>query len=433
MADALWSVQGGKLTWHLHKGQSRALRSTRRFTFVFAGTQSGKTSFGPLWLHNEIRATADPGGKGNDYIAATATYDLFKLKMLPALRELFEYTLGIGRFWASDRIIELADPHTREFWAKKQDDPMWGRIILRAASSGGGLESATARAAWLDECGQDEFTLETWEAVQRRLSLSRGRVLGTTTPYNLGWMKTQIYDKWIGGDKSIQVIQFPSYFNPLFNEEEYERAKASMPLHRFLMFYDGQFSKPAGLIYDCFDDTENLVDDFAIPPEWPRTVGIDFGAVNTALLWIAFDPAKLIWYCYRESLAGGMSTDEHCKAALQLARAENVVIWTGGAPSETQQRMDWNAGGIGVIQPYISDVEGGIDRPYGLFKTRRLKVFRSLFGLRDELGTYKRKVDVEGNPQEEILDKRKFHRLDALRYGASVLIDGKVQNVQGFM
>lgn len=421
----LWRVDDGRLTLSFHEGQARAWRSERRFTFILAGTQSGKTSWGPWWLWREIQRR----GAG-DYLAVTASYDLFKLKMLPELRSVFEHTLGVGRYWAGDRIIELVDPETGKFRAKRSDDEMWGRIILRSAAAGGGLESTTAQAAWLDECGQDEFTVETWEAVLRRLSLSRGRVLGSTTPYNLGWVKTEIYDPWVAGNPDIAVIQFPSYFNPLFSQEEYARAKASMPAWRFAMFYDGLFSRPAGLIYDCFDEAVHLVDPFPIPPEWPRYVGIDFGAVNTALVWIAEDAAKGRYFAYRESLTGGMSTDEHAAQALRDGEQENVVQWLGGAPSETQQRMDWNQAGVPVIQPYIADVEAGIDRPYALFKQKRLFVFRSLTGLRDELGTYRRKLDPSGQPTEEIQDKRRFHRLDALRYGASALIGGEVTYVR---
>ncbi len=42
--------------------------------------------------------------------------------------------------------MEFRNPHTGQFVAKRSDDKMWGRIILRAATagSGGGLESATA-------------------------------------------------------------------------------------------------------------------------------------------------------------------------------------------------------------------------------------------------------------------------------------------------
>jgi hypothetical protein len=416
--------KSGSLSLNFHSGQSKAWRSKRRFVFVIAGTQSGKTSWGPWWLWNEIQQTADPRGE-NDYIAATASFDLFKLKMLPEMRKVFEDTLGIARFWTGDRILELADP-VRGFWAKRSDDQMWGRIILRSASAKGGLESATARGAWLDECGQDEFTIETYEAVRRRLSLSRGRILGTTTPYNLGWLKTEIYDRFLEGDPDIDVVNFPSYVNPAFSREEFDDAAAKMQKWRFDMFYRGVMGRPAGLIYDCYEDKigGHLVEDFEIPRHWPRYVGIDFGGANTALVWIAYDPAKDIYYIYRESLSGNKSTKEHVRENRVLALGENVVAWTGGAASEGQAREDWSEEGIEVEAPEVTDVESGIGRAYGLFKTFRYRVFRSCKGLRDELGTYKRKLGADGNPTEEIMDKRKFHRLDALRY-VSIRVGGK--------
>src|SRR5205814_10640183 len=102
-------------------------------------------------------------------------------------------------------------------------------------ASGGGLESATAKAALLDEAGQDSFGVEDWEAVLRRLSLSQGRVFLGTTPYNLGWLKSEIYDRWTAGDTAYEVIQFASTQNPAFPPAEYERAKATMPAWRFAM------------------------------------------------------------------------------------------------------------------------------------------------------------------------------------------------------
>ena len=51
----LLAVDNGKLTINLHAGQSKAWDSVRRFIFIIAGTQSGKTSFEPLWLDREIQ------------------------------------------------------------------------------------------------------------------------------------------------------------------------------------------------------------------------------------------------------------------------------------------------------------------------------------------------------------------------------------------
>lgn len=411
----LWSLTSqGQLNLNFHPGQTKAWDSERRFTFVLAGTQGGKTSWGPWWLWKQIRRL----GRG-DYLAVTSSYDLFKLKMLPALRETFEHVLRIGRYWSGDRILELRDPESGEFWAQRADDPMWGRIILRSAESGGGLESSTAQAAWLDEAGQDAFTLETWEAVLRRLSLSQGPVLGTTTIYNLGWVKHEIYDAWLAGDPDIAVIQFPSYINPSFPRAEYQRMRRKMQRARFLMFYDGQFARPTGMIYSCFDDRIHKVKPFAIPPEWPRHVGVDFGGANTALVWLAENPLTRCHYLYRESLEGDKPTKEHATAARAYGEAENIVAAYGGAPSETQQRMDWSAAGFYIDQPLIGDVESGIDRVYELFSTKRLYIFDTCRGVLDEIGSYKRKVDSNGQVLNEIENKRHFHRLDALRYVSS--------------
>jgi hypothetical protein len=285
------------------------------------------------------------------------------------------------------------------------------------------LESATAKAAWLDECGQDQFRIEAKEAVDRRLALHQGRILGTTTPYNLGWCKLKVYDPWRAGDANIRVIQFPSIINPHFPRDEYERAKKTLPAWKFEMFYNGNFTRPAGLIYEDYDEAIHLVDDFPLPLQWPRYVGIDFGAVHTALVWVAENPEKKVYYAYRESLEGGLSTSQHANKALALAERENVIFWAGGSKSEEQQRMDWQASGVPVKEPTVSDVEAGIDRVIRLFKEKRLFIFRSLSGLRDELGTYSREVDELGQATEKIKDKATFHRLDAARYVVQHFID----------
>ena len=338
----LYEIAGNKLKLNFHAGQTKAWDSEARFVFALAGTQSGKTSYGPWWLWREIQRCG-----GGDYLAVTASFDLFKLKMLPELKRVFEDTLRIGKYWSGDRVIELRDPKTGKFWAKRADDEMWGRIILRSAQADGGLESATAKAAWLDECGQDAFSLETWEAIQRRLSIYQGRVLGTTTPYNLGWLKQAIVDKAPSSRGVIEVINFPSYYNPNFSKVEFERMRTSMPEWRFRMFYEGLYAKPPGQIYRDFehkyrDEGGHKVKPFAIPREWGRYVGVDPGGVNYAKVWMAHDVAMDAYYVYRESLDGGISTPEQARHAAELARAngERVVKWFVGQKAESQIRQN---------------------------------------------------------------------------------------------
>jgi hypothetical protein len=394
----LYHLKKNKLVCTLHEGQTKAHDSTRRFVFIIAGTQSGKTSYLPIWLDREIRTK----GAG-DYLAVTSTYDLLKMKFLPELQNYFVNMFG-WNYSASEKTI----------WKKEKDELT--RIICRSADAEGGLESASAKAALFDECGQDGVKVNAWEAILRRLSLSQGRVLAGTTPYNLGWLKTQIFDKWRAGDQDIQVVQFKSTMNPSFPLEEYERARRTLPTWKFEMFYNGEFSHPAGMIYEDF--TQNhILPAFSIPAEWPRYLGVDFGAVHTAKLFIAEDPKTNLFYLYRDPLDGNMTTAEQVASVTQY-NEYNLRAW-GGAKSETQQRWDWGAAGMTVGEPSISDVEAGIARVIALLKERRLFVFDTCTGTIDEFGTYSRELDAGGQSTEKIKNKADFHRLDALRYVAA--------------
>lgn len=302
--ENLIEVSGSKLKLNLHNGQTRAYESKARYPVIIAGTQSGKTSFGPWWLWKEIENC----GVG-DYLTVTTTFDLFKLKMKPELDRVF---LGYLRGWnysASQKVLAKGGT----------------RIILRSADSEGGLEAATAKAAWFDECGQDRVRVSSWEAIQRRLSLERGRCLLSTTPYNFGWLKTDVYDRWIRGDPDFEVINFKSTMNPRFSQAEYDNMKKKLPAWKFSMFYDGEFKRPAGMIYGDFDFETQVIDPIALNPSWQRFVGIDFGPVHTALIWLCYDPGKDVFYIYRESIEGGLTTPEHVNKALDLAKNENVI------------------------------------------------------------------------------------------------------------
>ena len=415
-----------------HLGQTWAWESERRYTAMFAGTQGGKTGYGPWWLAREIERLG-----GGDYLAVTAVYDLFKLKLLPALLRVFVDILRIGRYWGGDRLIELRDPETKEFRAKRSTDPMWGRIILRSADAEGGLEAATAKAAWLDEAGQDRFSLAAWRGIQRRIALHQGRVLVTTTLYNLGWVKSEFIDLATdGGEVTLEVldtgaevertdnaeadvclIQFDSIANPAYPLAEYQRAQATMPDDEFAMFWRGRVAKLRTLIYDCFDEDIHKVKPFPIPAHWPRVVGIDPLGEYIAAVWLAFDPDKTQLHAYREYYEPfGETTPGHVAAIDKFSQNERVGLWVGGGPSERQARADWQGAGIPLLEPPFGDVWVGISRVYELFKDVALVIHSNCEHLLDELGSYQRQRDKAGNTTEKIKDKTRFHMLDSLRY-----------------
>ena len=409
MNDLYEITPDGKLRLHLHPGQWRAWNSRRRFVAVLAGTQGGKTSFFPHWLYREIQRRG-PG----DYMVVTPTFPLLELKALPEFLKLFSDILSLGRYTASpSRRFTFSDAGQQRSFG---DHGIAHRtnVFFGYAADPESLESATAKAACLDEAGQKRFKLGSWEAILRRLSIHQGRVLITTTIYNLGWLKRQLWDPWKAGNKDIEVIRFESIQNPAFPREEFERARSTLPGWKFDMFYRALFTRPAGLIYDAFDEGQHKLPRFALPDAWPRFLGLDFGGVNTAGLFYAQEPGTGRLFLYREYKAGGRTAKEHAEKL--LAGEPMVPITVGGSKSEGQWRDEFKAAGLPILEPDISDVELGIDRVYGVHKQGELYVFDDLAGYLDEKSTYSRELDEAGEPTEKIEDKESFHFMDAERY-----------------
>jgi hypothetical protein len=417
MNDLMTLNGNGTMTLNFHVGQLSAWDSVRRFVAVISGTQGGKTSFGPHWLLREIKRR----GAG-DYMVVTPTFPLLDLKALPAFRFLFEKLMRLGKYIASpSRRFVFSDVGARRLFGEAWDGLTETRVIFGYASEPESLESATAKAAWLDEAGQKKFRVGSWEAILRRLSLNVGRALITTTPYGLGWLRDRIWEPFHRGDPDVDVVRFESVANPQFSSDEFERARRDLPQWKFDLFYRGLFVRPAGLIYDCFTDAMR-VPRFEIPNEWMRYVGLDFGGVNTAAMFYAENPNTRQLVAYRSYRAGGRTAREHVAAL--LAGEPRTPLAFGGAGSEDQWRNEFAAAGLVVRAPDVKDVEVGIARVYAAHKRGELVAFADLADYLDEKQVYARELDDAGSVTERIEDKETFHLLDAERYVISAIRPG---------
>ena len=238
-------------------------------------------------------------------------------------------------------------------------------------------------------------------------------------------MKNEIYDRWKKGDIDIDVIQFESIMNPAFPKAEYERAKKTLPSWKFNMFYRGIYDKPAGMIYDSFDSDLCKIKPISLDKTWKRYLGIDFGGVHTAIVWIAehvVNDNVTNYYIYREYLEGGKTAKDHVESVNSVSKGENIVKSVGGSWSEDQWRDEWTQAGLFVRKAPIKDVELGITKTYGLFKQNRVFIFDTCKGILEEINNYSRVLDPNGEPTEKIEDKEKYHRLDAVRYIFSDLV-----------
>ena len=55
LSDGFYELDGATLRYRFHRGQWQAWQAKRRQVVVLAGTQGGKTTFGPAWLEREIQ------------------------------------------------------------------------------------------------------------------------------------------------------------------------------------------------------------------------------------------------------------------------------------------------------------------------------------------------------------------------------------------
>lgn len=396
-------VIDGELHLNFHYGQSRAWNSDRRFISMQAGSQGGKTCFGVDWLYREIQTC----GEG-DYLAVTATFPLLELKMLPEFLRVFRDMLHLGKFTQTQsglRVFTFGNGKTR--------------VVFGSATHPESLESATAKAAWLDEAGQKQFRRDTWEAIQRRLSIYQGRVLFTTTLYGLGWFKTEVFDRWEAGDTDYDVIMFDSTLNPNFPREEYERVRAKMPGWKFNMFYRGRYDTPEGLIYSAFNTRHCVTPRIDIPKNWLIYVGHDFGASNPAAMFYAEDPGTGLLWAFHEYLPGaGKSVAEHVSEFKRITEGYTVVKRVGGSHQEEEIRQAYTAHGWAISEPPEKNRgrETQILNVIAFHKLNRIMVMSDLYSYLDEKLSFSRKLDDRYRPTEDIENEPAYHLMAAERY-----------------
>jgi len=185
---------------------------------------------------------------------------------------------------------------------------------------------------------------------------------------------------------------------------------------RYKRLYLGMWVSPEGAIYENFDEEHHKIKAIQIPPLWPRAVGIDPLGAYSAAVWGAWDDNAKLLHIYREYYQPfGISTYGHAHNVLELSKDETIWMWVGGAPGENQQRVDWSAGGVPIIEPPFGDVWAGIDRVNNLILNNGIVIHDTCPQLLSELGEYRRKF-VNGQATEIIENKERYHLADSLRY-----------------
>lgn len=444
----------------INDAQRAIWRSQAKIVAAVSGHFGGKSHVGAYWLLDQIKKNP-----GHDFIVCGPTYNNLQNSAIPKLRSLFALW---NMPWEYDQ-------HRRQGF-RSQNNEYWlpggGVIYFRSADRPGSMQGAHCKAFWMDEVVDTSFYV--YETLRGRIAGMDGRGLITSTPYDRGWLYEHVFQKWQeqGGKERLDwwyahgagehplaktrmdyfnadvndqffVAQWKSIDNTFFPKKEWESMQAMLPAWRFRMLYEGEFEKPMGLVYDCFQDY-HYIEPFDIPPHWPRILGLDWGFKDPlACIWLAQAPNGKL-YAYDEYYQSGwmryetrdkraekgamsmpqemvqeiidrMKSRHEIPSGIYCDSADpDMVLWTR---DRCEVEMDgfnkvWGAAkGAGSIM-------AGITRNYMNVKGNELYVFNTLNHFKDEVSRYSWQTDkVTG----EVLDKlapidRNNHLMDAWRY-----------------
>ena len=365
------------------------LRSAQKIVALIGGTGCGKTFLLPIALLYKALEYYQREGKPMEIIVLAPTH-----KML--LRNPLKYIESTFVEYGIDYQLNKSEMTIRFTYAT---------VYLISAESYDSMQGIHAQLIIMDEAGlMGKPVLDT--ALQR-LAFHGGQLLILSTPYGSNhWLKTEVYDTWLNKVPNVFVVNPRSYDNPFYPESEIERARKMLPEWKFRMFFEAEFTRPAGLIFE----EVHYIAPFKLPAGVIYFRGLDFGFNNpNAIVQLALDPNNNeVIYLIGEWKRSQTNIDD-LDIVLKQGKGPIYADPAGKDALETLRRRGH------PIHEAKKNVLAGISMLDALFRRKKLLVFDNLPLIRDELSSYIWQVDRH----ERLTDKptkENDHLIDALRY-----------------
>jgi len=363
---------------------------TVKYLGFIAGTGTGKTYLLPRLLYAMMNKY-----KGEEWIVSAPSIQMLKNNPI-AYTARFFHSIDLDFydcFHKSDKVYESA----------------LGKVHFISAETPDRMQGIHAKGIFGDEAGL--FKILWWLTAVQRVSFKKGKILLFTTPYNLNWLKTEVYDKFLQRDPNFYIINPRSIDNPFYPIEEYYNAQKRLPEWKFKMLYEAKFSKPYGLIYPEYKTCRP----FEIPANWPRYGGADHGYNDPfTVIKVAHDLDNDQYYAYEEFYKTGMMPDE----MVDILQAEDIPYYID--PENKTLNEYFKRKSINVRIPDKS-VMAGLIATNAILKTGKLIIFDNLINTIDEMNSYQYAIDKN----ENLIDKPQDghdHLMDALRYVVNTAI-----------
>lgn len=212
-------------------------------------------------------------------------------------------------------------------------------------------------------------------------------------------------------------------------KERYRNAYSGVFAKRYI---DGLWVMSEGLIYDMFDQTENVYNDgdqpVAMKARSTRYITCDYGTTNPMRFLEVYDDGEKVRiereYSWDSRIELRQKTDkEYADDLMTFMGNEWCAVLVD--PSAASFIAELRSRGVYVI-PADNDVLDGIRKTASLFKTRRILVNSNCRCLMDELGTYSWDETAAKRGDEKPI-KANDHSCDALRYYVNSLPDWRFE------
>lgn len=393
--------------------QELVLFSEKRITIAATGIQWGKTESGTLWMKKMMHTYTDPL---DNFIITSPTYNIFKQSTLPPFLAFME---GLGTYNRKHECFVMHNGGTCWFRTGKNPDSVVGITKVRAILC--------------DEAGL--YTLYFWENIQGRSSFGEAPIRIVTSPYSLNWLYKDFIKPKMKSPESlpeVELIQATSKENPHFPAQEYEMKKRTMDSRRFNMMYGGEFDKMQGLVYDCFDYDENVVEAFDFPTDVEFFGGIDWGYTDPFVLVIHALFSNGLRFQVSETYQSQMTLIEIGELCLQKKRLWGISRFYAD-PSQPGSIEYLNRLGC-VCVPAKNDIRVGVDIFYELIKSRQYRIIKGTSpNTMDEMDTYHYPEPKDLGPDQSGKEMNPVgqadHALDANRYVIIMTHRANIKNV----
>lgn len=345
----------------------------------------------------------------DNFIIVAPTYKIMSQSTLPAFLKFMD---GCGHLAKVDMTYRVYGG---------------GQFIFRTATDADSIVGITnVRFIWGDEAGL--FSLYFWENIQARAAFRNAQICLTTSPYTLNWVYKQLIRPKQRNPQSLPhvfLIQAASWENPYMPAEFIARSRETMDARRFNALFGGQWERMAGLVYDVFDEEENVCDPVPFPPGTRFFGGIDWGYTDPFVLEIVALTPDGMKYLIAEFYRSGLTIAAIADSIMPLIINWGIEhLYCGPDQPASIEELNRRCRKQGVkcgASAADNGVRKGIDKVYEMMKDRSFKVFRGACPhFVNQVDTYHYPEPQDLKPDQDAKDlgpvKQDDHALDAGRY-----------------